>query len=101
YQGTGVLDLRSLTLYADQVIVRSPLRFPRTDVTIHARELIFEGEGRIDTSPIPFRQKRAVSPHKTKDGDPADENGKPTYRAAAGRDGEKAGDIRLHVGKIL
>lgn len=44
-------NLRALRLYADKVIIRSPLILPQTEVTIHARELRFEGDGRIDTTP--------------------------------------------------
>jgi hypothetical protein len=52
-QFNGRLNLRALRLYADTVIIRSPLMLPQTDVTIHARELRFEGDGRIDTTPRP------------------------------------------------
>jgi len=99
YEGPGVLNLKALELYADRVVIRSPLRFPRTDITIYARELVFEGDGSLDTSPLPFAAP-AVSPYKTDKDYPADENGTPTYRAADGRHGEKAGDIRLYVKRI-
>ena len=90
YQGEGVLDLEALTLYADQVVVRSPLRFPGTTVTIHARELVFEGNGSIDTSPRRHLAARASSPPPTQ-GEP------PRWSAADGANGEPAGDIHLHV----
>ena len=44
-------NIRSLHLYADRVIFRSPLVLPQTAITIHARELRFEGDGRIETTP--------------------------------------------------
>jgi hypothetical protein len=49
----GRIDVRELHLFADRVIVRSPLLLPAAHVTIHARELRFEGEGCIDTTPKP------------------------------------------------
>ncbi|MGA8599146.1 MAG: hypothetical protein WB676_30885 [Bryobacteraceae bacterium] len=100
YQGTDVLDLKALEMCADQVIIRLPLRFPRTDVTIHARELIFEGDGSINTTPAGFTAA-AVSPYKNSEGHPTDKSGKPTYITADGKNGEKAGDIHLYVGKIV
>lgn len=47
----GRLNLRELRLYADIIVIRSPLVLPQTTVRIHARELRFEGDGRIDTTP--------------------------------------------------
>jgi hypothetical protein len=95
-QGEDRLNLKALEMYADRVVIRSPLWFPRTDVTIYARELVFEGEGGIKTTPQAFAAA-ASSPHRTDDGHPADEARKPTYRTADGGHGEKAGDIRLFV----
>lgn len=46
-------NLRALRLYADKVVVRSPLILRQTQVTIHARELRFENDGRIETTPLP------------------------------------------------
>jgi hypothetical protein len=46
-------DLREVQLYADKIIIRSPLLLPQTHVGIHARELRFEGDGRIETTPKP------------------------------------------------
>ncbi len=43
-------DLETLKLYADEIIVRSPLRLPGVDLTISARVLKFEGNGSIITS---------------------------------------------------
>ncbi|MBK7999450.1 MAG: hypothetical protein IPK15_12250 [Verrucomicrobia bacterium] len=50
-QFSGRRNLRELRLYADTVIIRSPLLLPQTRVTIHARELRFENDGVIDTTP--------------------------------------------------
>lgn len=50
-QFSGRRNLRELRLYADKVIIRSPLVLPQTHVTIHARELRFENNGVLDTTP--------------------------------------------------
>lgn len=45
-------NIRKLNLYADTILITSPFLLPQTEVTIHARELRFEGEGQIDTTPL-------------------------------------------------
>src|SRR6185436_4104321 len=50
-QYNGRLNVREMRLYADKVVIRSPLLLPQTALTIHARELRFEGDGRIETTP--------------------------------------------------
>jgi hypothetical protein len=50
-QYSGRLDIREMRIYADRVIIRNPLLLPETAVSIHARELRFETDGRIDTTP--------------------------------------------------
>lgn len=101
--GGGNLDIRSLTIHADRVTIAIPLWFPRTDVTIYARELIFQGRGCIDTTPYPFKAK-AVSEKYVQDENgnvyPADDHGNAVYRGADGRDGETAGRIELFVRDI-
>lgn len=52
-QFDGRLNLKELQIFADRVIIRSPLILAQTHVTIHARELRFEGDGRIETTPRP------------------------------------------------
>jgi len=101
YQGDNVLDLKALEMSADQVIIRSPLRFPRTAVTIYARELIFEGEGAIDTTPSAFLKPARTSGERTKDDYLIGSDGKPLYVTADGTNGEPAGDINLYVRKIV
>ncbi len=44
-------NIKEFRLFADRVIIRSPLVLPQTHVTIHARELRFEGDGLLDTTP--------------------------------------------------
>jgi cell division protein FtsB len=51
-------NLETLYLYADKIIIRSPLVLPQTHVTIHARELRFEADGSINTTP----KARALKP---------------------------------------
>ncbi len=48
---SGRENIKELRLYADKVIIRSPLLLPQTHVTIRARELRFEGDGAINTTP--------------------------------------------------
>ncbi|MDN3687248.1 hypothetical protein [Cyclobacterium jeungdonense] len=99
YQGEHVTDIESLEIFADRVVISSPLRFPGTEVRIFARELKFEGEGKIDTTPMAYKAQ-ASSQYKTKEGKPADKNNNPTYRAADGLHGESGGDIHLYVKHI-
>ena len=98
-QGEQIVDLGALEMHADHVIIREPLRFPGTTVTIHARTLEFRGRGSIDTTPLPFSDT-AQSPFHTKDGHPADASLAPTYAAAAGANGQRGGDIHLYVSEL-
>lgn len=109
YGEHNAADIRSLTIVCDRMEVSDHLHFPRTHVTIHARELVFTGIGRIDTTPLPYPGRAESTylvedPHDQGDPDqrarpkvPADEDGKPTYRAADGRKGEPGGSITLFV----
>ncbi|HEY5915455.1 MAG TPA: LamG-like jellyroll fold domain-containing protein [Verrucomicrobiae bacterium] len=54
-QYNGRDNIREFRLYADKVTIRSPLQLPQTHVTVHARELRFEGPGLIDTTPVARR----------------------------------------------
>ncbi|MBI4600741.1 MAG: hypothetical protein HY721_02160 [Planctomycetes bacterium] len=79
----GNEDIREMRIYAETVVIRSPLRFPQTRVVIVARELRFEdrpGSGdyaRIDTTPGNLRV--------------------PAAEGKAGKSGLKAGDILLRI----
>jgi len=108
YHGRNASDIRTLTICADRMEVDTELLFPRTNVIIHARELVFNQGGSINTTPLPHAATHARSPYltvdledRTNDGIPADENGDPTYRAADGADGEPGGDITLYVHRII
>jgi hypothetical protein len=78
-------DLLAMEIIAERVVFRSAARLRQTAVSISARELVFEGEGRIQTTP----DERTESPGATNSGGRAGVNGLP------------AGDIVLAVGEIL
>lgn len=44
-------NIENFDLFADRVIIRSTFELPQTHVTIHARELRFEGSGQLVTTP--------------------------------------------------
>jgi len=76
-------NVQRLTICADEVIIRSPLRMPGTDVYIYARVLYFEGGsdgGSINTTP------RAVT-IRSQDRD-------------EGLKGQRAGGVHLYVSRI-
>lgn len=77
-------DLQSVEIIADTVFVRSPVRWKQSQVTIRARELHFEGDGQIKTTP----EEKLSS--KGSDGN----GGKP------GDDGLPAGNLVLEVGSM-
>ncbi|MEM9847631.1 MAG: T9SS type A sorting domain-containing protein [Bacteroidota bacterium] len=71
-------DIEHLNIYAEHIVVRSPLHFPQTKVTIHARTFRFEDiEG-------------TVSSINTKPDDP-------TVNQTNRLDGLQAGSITLHI----
>jgi hypothetical protein len=57
YGLSGREDIYELNIYAERLIVRSALSFPQTNITIYAKELIFEDhdseQGSINTTPSP------------------------------------------------
>lgn len=76
-------DIKSITFYAEKLIVRAPFRLPQTSVTIYAREVRFEGTAAcIDTTPRSLTQ-------------PAQGTG------AAGTHGLKGGSITLNVESVF
>ena len=52
---SGREDIQELNIYAERLIIRSPLVFPQTNITIHAKEIVFEDRDStilsINTSP--------------------------------------------------
>ena len=57
---SGRKDIYELNLYAEKLIIRSALSFPQTNLTIYAKEIIFEDQGgemaSINVTPIPFNR---------------------------------------------
>jgi predicted nucleic acid-binding Zn-ribbon protein len=78
-------DIQSLEIIADRVLIRSAARLKQTAVTITARELVFEGEGMLKTTP----EERISSPGETASG------------GADGKDGLPAGDVVLNIGALI
>jgi hypothetical protein len=76
----GRTDLKRVTLCADEVVVRSRLELPGTDLTIYARKLIFEAEGQIVTTPrfVTLEAKKRMEGHR----------------------GQGAGSVVLYVGEL-
>lgn len=50
--GTVPQDIAELNIYAEQVIIRSNLHLPQTNVSIYAKELIMENDVHINTTPV-------------------------------------------------
>ncbi len=82
-------NLKELRLYADKVIIRSPLLLPQTHVTIRARELRFEGNGSIDTTPLArWLKPDQISPLAWSSND---------FTAAPGHPGHDGGNADVYV----
>ena len=47
---SGREDIYDLNIYAERLIIRSPLKFPQSEVTIYAKELIFEDQNDVISS---------------------------------------------------
>ncbi len=76
----GARDLKSVTITAETVVIRSPLMLPGTNVTIYARELRFEdtaGKASLDTTPKDYSTGAS--------------------QFSAGLQGQKGGDIVLRI----
>jgi hypothetical protein len=77
-------DLMSVEIIAERVVVRSPVHWKQSQVSIWARELLFEGDGQIKTTP-----------HEKLTSKGSNGNG-----GIAGDDGLPAGNVALHVGDL-
>ncbi|UCG49501.1 MAG: hypothetical protein JSU94_06895 [Phycisphaerales bacterium] len=89
----NVADIHDMTIYAETLVIRDPLRLPQTLVTVHARNLRFEESGCINTTPVgswptPELNMARLPWSTTYDGQilPVD-----------GHDGHPGGDITLHI----
>jgi len=47
---SGREDIYELNIYAERLIVRSALKFPQTDITVYAKELVFEDKNGVTAS---------------------------------------------------
>ncbi|HUT22965.1 MAG TPA: hypothetical protein VM492_01340, partial [Sumerlaeia bacterium] len=83
-------DISTMTINADTLIVRSPLRLPGTNVVINAWELRFEdGAATASLCTTPLSDTTTLAPAQK--GETAGKDGTP---------GEKAGDLILNIGSF-
>lgn len=79
---SGREDIYELNIYAECLIIQSPLEFPQTEVTIYAKKVVFEDQGGIISSI----------------------NTTPTWldirTDGVGRDGDNAGNIHFYVQEL-
>lgn len=88
---SGSNDIESLEMYADEIVIRSPLVFPQTNIWICARKLVFEEHGSITTTPLPYPP--AYTTTRDNNGRPLNERGQ--IEAKSGLNGLRGGDITL------
>lgn len=88
---SGSNDIESLEMYADEIVIRSPLVFPQTDLWICTRTLVFEGNGSITTTPMPHPP--AYTTKRDNSGRPLNEQGQ--IEAKSGLNGARGGHIVL------
>ncbi len=81
---SGRSDIKEMELMAECLIIRSPLILKQTKVTIYARELRFEGNGKIITTPAEMAA-------------PAADATGPSQPGGNGADGLPAGDVSVLV----
>ena len=79
---SGCQDIYELNIYAERLIVRSALKFPQADITIYAKELIFEDINGVTVS-------INTSPSSDK-----------TLTDGQGTNGGDAGNITLNVKEV-
>jgi hypothetical protein len=89
---SGSSDIELLEMFADEVVIKSPLVFPQTNVWICARKLIFEGTGSINTTPLDY-QTNAYTPERDASGRPVATSRE--IRAKDGAKGQPGGNITL------
>ncbi|MBE7501109.1 MAG: hypothetical protein HS113_12520 [Verrucomicrobiales bacterium] len=77
-------DLKRVEIIAERLIIRSPVRFKQTQVTLQARELIFEGAGQIKTTPEERTQSAGIN----------------AAGGLNGADGLPAGHLTLQIGAL-
>lgn len=84
-------NLSELNLYAERIVVKSPMSFYSTNVNIYANEIIFEDGGSISTSSTDFKTSGNVNLYARK---LTVEHQKPIFYMTAG---EKQGKITYNV----
>ena len=102
YQGQSVLDIETLEMFADRVVIASEIWFPGTNVTIHARELEFRGSGMIKTTPIDYAGVRAEQPvrlHSIENAPKKDGEGIQLYQDGKFELGEWSAEKKAWTGK--
>jgi hypothetical protein len=92
---SGSADIEILEMYADEVIIRSPLSFPQTAVHIYARKLTFQRDGSITTTPLEHKVDTAYTNKRDDKGRPLNSNG--NIQAADGLPGFDGGNIYLNL----
>jgi hypothetical protein len=99
-------DIETMSIYAETLIIRENFKLPQTTVKIYAKEIRFEGDGCIDTTPINYSVPAAPGFKKYFD---ADDKEVPTPVAGGyetiipgsnGLNGGNGGDIYLSVGSF-
>ena len=78
-------DIREMEIIGETIVFRSPARLKETKVTVYTRQLRFEGEGQLKTTPAEI----LTSAGQLQDG-----------TGIAGKAGLKAGDITLNIGSF-
>lgn len=81
-------DVRSVLILCDVLEIKSPLRVPQADVTIHARSIVFWPGGSIDTTPLAWRVAKAADAAVT------------GTAGGDGAQGRNAGKITIFVGDV-
>ena len=92
YSYSGSNDIESLEMYADEIVIRSVLKFPQTDVWICTRKLVFERDGCIVTTPLPYYTPARSTTHDDR-GRPVNAMGQ--FVAKDGLKGATGGSITL------
>ena len=88
-------DMKNMEIYAEKLIIRDPLHLPQTNLTIYAREIIFEDideKSYIQTTPISLN---------TNPGNYTDESSGKKGIGKNGAHGLKAGDMKLYIERIV
>lgn len=84
-QYNGRRDIKSFTIFAEDLLIRSPFHLPQTEVTIYARRIKFDDK-------VPESRAAIITTPMTDSLQPA--------AGVDGKDGLKAGTIRVHIERI-